>query len=581
MLAMAVCSVGVELIPATAFAQVDSVQIILPKAETTGGFGITSPPALAAHGFRPADGSDPLNPIPKAYFTAGFNNTAQDIRRIDIASDGSKTITRLLTNTAWVKFLKDGDLTRGGGAPTPGSLLLNKTAIPGSSIGAYGAAFIADNGGKITSGGVDNLDLTQRIYRYNLALDTNGDARDEFTSLVTLDQMKAITGTTSTSSNVARQVALGSDSSVVYFVDAGAVGNYGGLWKVNALGGGLARVVVDGDINIEPTVVNVAGHDRVIINGSPISPGGSNVGGFDYYDAVDGDRHVALDVATLATFLETTADKISTQSATRDDAGNIYFSQNTSAAPDRRGIYKLDTQGRLIKVVSYAERNAVVSAAIPGQTAISSTLRLQSHEDTFTGSSGTFPITQLTYNESSSNVSAVAGVYVFKPGDFDRDNAFTAADGLLFGPKLTPMATTTLIPVEDSRYDLNGNNLSNFRDVKILQQFIGFLDGDTNFDLSVDFSDLVALAQHYNQSSGATWFTGDFDGDDDVDFADLVTLAQNYNATVSGPIIGAAPSFAADWALAQSVVPEPTALSLAAASLAFAGRRRNVTSAMR
>jgi hypothetical protein len=180
------------------------------------------------------------------------------------------------------------------------------------------------------------------------------------------------------------------------------------------------------------------------------------------------------------------------------------------------------------------------------------------------------------YAEQSANVSAIAGAYAFKPGDFNRDNAFTAADGALLAAKLTPLATVTPIAVADSRYDLNGNNLVNFRDVKILQSFIGFYDGDANFDLTVNFADLVALASNYNQPTGQTWVRGDFNGDDAVNFPDLVLLAQNYNRVVPTAALvelGGA-SFAADWALAQSLVPEPGSALATLALAAFTSRRR-------
>jgi len=55
---------------------------------------------------------------------------------------------------------------------------------------------------------------------------------------------------------------------------------------------------------------------------------------------------------------------------------------------------------------------------------------------------------------------------------------------------------------------------------------------DANHDGSVDFNDLVKLAQNYNVSDGTrTWEQGDFTGDGNVDFNDLVILAQNYNTT--------------------------------------------------
>jgi hypothetical protein len=55
---------------------------------------------------------------------------------------------------------------------------------------------------------------------------------------------------------------------------------------------------------------------------------------------------------------------------------------------------------------------------------------------------------------------------------------------------------------------------------------------DANVDRSVDFNDLVILAQHYNTLDGSqTWAVGDFNYDGNIDFNDLVLLAQNYTTT--------------------------------------------------
>jgi hypothetical protein len=58
------------------------------------------------------------------------------------------------------------------------------------------------------------------------------------------------------------------------------------------------------------------------------------------------------------------------------------------------------------------------------------------------------------------------------------------------------------------------------------------LGGDANRDRTVDFNDLVVLAQNYNAPAGKIWQDGDFNGDGAVDFNDLVILAQNYNTTL-------------------------------------------------
>jgi hypothetical protein len=76
-----------------------------------------------------------------------------------------------------------------------------------------------------------------------------------------------------------------------------------------------------------------------------------------------------------------------------------------------------------------------------------------------------------------------------------------------------------------------------------------FLAGDANHDASVDFNDLVALAQHYNTPAfGPT--LGDFNYDGDVDFNDLVTLAQRYNTSL--PTAGLVASATSSPALATN-----------------------------
>jgi T5SS/PEP-CTERM-associated repeat protein len=104
------------------------------------------------------------------------------------------------------------------------------------------------------------------------------------------------------------------------------------------------------------------------------------------------------------------------------------------------------------------------------------------------------------------------------------------------------------------------------------------LKGDTNLSLSVDFNDLLALAQNYN-GTGKFWQDGDFDYNGSVDFNDLLALAQNYNGTLSLQATSAFDAgfdadFAADWALAVSMVPEPTVIALAMPVLWMTRRRR-------
>ena len=84
----------------------------------------------------------------------------------------------------------------------------------------------------------------------------------------------------------------------------------------------------------------------------------------------------------------------------------------------------------------------------------------------------------------------------------------------------------------------------------------------------MNFDDLLALAKHYGTLTGETWARGDSTGDGSVNFDDLLVLARFYGQPING-------SFAADWAFAQSLVPEPTGITLLS-SVGFAASRNGV-----
>ena len=111
----------------------------------------------------------------------------------------------------------------------------------------------------------------------------------------------------------------------------------------------------------------------------------------------------------------------------------------------------------------------------------------------------------------------------------------------------------------------------------ILMQYT--ISGDADIDGTVNLNDLIRLANHYGQTSGATWADGDFDYDGAVNLNDLIRLANQY-----GSQLGAEPvamDFVADLqatmggTVAPASVPEPAALgSIAAATLLLLNRRR-------
>jgi hypothetical protein len=103
---------------------------------------------------------------------------------------------------------------------------------------------------------------------------------------------------------------------------------------------------------------------------------------------------------------------------------------------------------------------------------------------------------------------------------------------------------------------------------------VGTLKGDWNLDRTVNFTDLLVLAQNYNGSGN--WLQGDGNYDSTIDFLDLLVLAQNYNQSALESLDGFSVDFQADWQLARSFVPEPVSLSALMALAALGTRRRRV-----
>jgi predicted carbohydrate-binding protein with CBM5 and CBM33 domain len=99
--------------------------------------------------------------------------------------------------------------------------------------------------------------------------------------------------------------------------------------------------------------------------------------------------------------------------------------------------------------------------------------------------------------------------------------------------------------------------------------------GDADVNGIVNFDDLLALAQRYN--TAGTWRNGDSNYDGTINFDDLLALAQNYNGSLAiegSAITGGVTSFAADFALALSLAPEPAMLSSVAFAAVGVRRRR-------
>jgi autotransporter-associated beta strand protein len=115
--------------------------------------------------------------------------------------------------------------------------------------------------------------------------------------------------------------------------------------------------------------------------------------------------------------------------------------------------------------------------------------------------------------------------------------ASASASGSTLTLELTGVVDTSTVSVAlQGLRDAAGNALG------ATSVSVGVLCGDVTRDRTVDFNDLVVLAQNYNTVGGMTLEQGDLNADGSVDFNDLVLIAQRYNTTLPAPAAVAAAS---------------------------------------
>lgn len=587
----------------------DNLSIVVSRTDGPGS------KSIGAFGYKPD--TDGAGPDVEAIYTTGYGQDAitpgnPTIRKIAGLGIGETRIATTVVSEAQQRyFYTDGNpgysVVGNQGAS---SFLLNPVAI--GSIPAYSQAWTID-GVTVRNGSTaaSNLPATSdRFGKYSLnPVTSNADALVQLTSLAPMsafqDAIQAETGTRPTSTFVPiRQGAWSGDGQSLYHSDSS--GDYGGIWKLNPISGAVQRIVTS---TRAATITEIAvlpqggGVDRILFLGKS---GDANAGGINYVDysgtkvTADADVKVFLDKDKLADFLDNTvagrSGLASPWSINKDTSGTVFFVENNTDTQ-----IALDPQGRLIKVATRDERKAALGDGSTSTTAGSSQLRLQTRTVTLPGG---FSATQLlsTDNGTDANLSdAVVGAIHYKPGDFTRDNVVTSDDTSLFLGALQARKnyTAATLPAP-SKYDLNGNRTVDWKDVKILQTFLGFKDGDTNLDGSIDFTDLNILRDNYftlGGSNNKTWATGDFASMSPtattylataadanlVNLVDLQVLADTWLNVLGQPNLtfadldtyGYGGQFRTDVIATFNVVPEPgtAAMLVIAAGLAM-GRRR-------
>ena len=523
------------------------------------------------------------DPATDAMFLSAFGNPAM-VKVTDLGE--TQVFTPLVYESTLQLYYRNGNPDRGVTSPTQGGMLLNPKPV-GSSA-AYSFALIADAGNtRFPASTTIDPAATKKFYAYNLqAAAIPGDGTDVFTTRVTLADLQAVAEKTSNSSSLARQFAWSGDGQHIYFVDSSSA--YDGLWKLGAVSGLPQRILAANLENTEPGVLSTGGVDRIYFSGISGETGLGNAGGIDFVThngTTTSAPQVAVSVDKLLDFFEVSAPMSSQRiSSVAFDGDDMYFglfnTNSSSTDPTRfdplsrfQGIYRMDAEGRLSKLANRTERAAAFSSV--GQTFD----RFQPREITYTGSEEPFAVAQILYRESGANT--VAGAIAFKPGDFDRNNDVTAADIDLFRQQVTSRGVVKT-DVADLKFDLNGNDVVDWKDVQILEQFLDYLPAatlagrvvpelmikaDTNLDGVVDFADFRIMRDNYAPGiAGRSFVVGDSSGDDRVDFADLQPWVNSagYRSAVIGVGVPETPFDQSEWdAFLATLVPPDVVLDVA------------------
>lgn len=179
-----------------------------------------------------------------------------------------------------------------------------------------------------------------------------------------------------------------------------------------------------------------------------------------------------------------------------------------------------------------------------------------------------------TFTKSAAASMDVGGTAIFNNVDVATYNdlygqVITGRNGGAWngtGIRSTRSAATsrTLGAVRDNQAVLGvGNTFAGFAITPATSLIVRYTQpGDLDLSGTVNFADLLRLAQNYGVNSGATYGQGDTDYSGTVNFADLLTLAQRYGTSLS-----IAPAAAAATLPSESAQPGKAARRTTAADI--------------
>ena len=557
--------------------------------------------AIAGASYDPATGY---------FWTAGFTNATQAIRRID-PSDAANA-TKLTFNAAsnqwtpvtytpgpnggglgapaawgvqesdWTRFVRSTSLTDNGGSgtspvatftgqSTAGNIVLNPETITVNGI-TYAPGKLGVFVDAMTVGGTGSTPANSKtVYVYDLGnvgasaagrRDRNGngivDWNDVFDVVATKQDFMTAGNGTSTTVNVARSFTFSrTDGRFIYLNESQA--NYGGIWRVDLTKTGtdalqrIANVTADTRINTEPTVVTTGARDfdladaiagdQIVVATSSANGGAGVTGGLGYFvhNPAANQTSVGRTLVHQGRLQTVVGGGSPTILSTVADAGgNVYFGE--SGVSD--ALFRLDPQGRLAKVVGSEQHTSFQVARAAEDGTGTQLLDLQARNVTLSRGASTFSVPEILIGDTAFD--APVGALAFKTGDFDGDNAVTAADTAFFIQQFNRNVAAGLART-DANYQaylkadldgsarfvtaVNGVNVAAVtnKDLLTLFQFINKVPGDANLDGVVNSADQAILTANLGQAGN--WLKGDFNRDGTVDAADQALLTANLGAT--------------------------------------------------